>query len=91
MAALLVFHFVALPPFFIYAINISIYSLINDVGPKIEVDDVGFYAGPNCCFCRVIVILCHDITIFAFFRRLCRGIFRNIRWHNLESLLRQGL
>ena len=91
MAALLVFHFVALPLFFIYAINISIYRFINDAGPKIEVDDVGFYAGPNCCFCRFIIILCCDIAIFAFFRRLYCGICSNIRWHNLESLSRQGL
>ena len=44
MEALLVFLFVALS---ICAINISIYRLINEVGPKIKVDDVGFVCRPK--------------------------------------------
>ena len=91
MAALLVFRFISLPSFSICTLNNSIYRLINDIGPKIEVDDVGFCVGPNCRFCRDIVILCCDIAVFVFCRRLSHGICRNIRWHNLGSLSQQCL
>ena len=61
------------PLLFICTLNISIYRLNNDVGQKIEVDDVGFFVGPNCHFYHDIVILCRDIVVFVFCRRLCCG------------------
>ena len=36
-----------------------------NVGPKIKVDVVGFYAGPNNCLCRDIEKLCHDIAAYV--------------------------
>ena len=36
--------------FFFCALNIFIYRLINDVGPKIKVDNVGFRVGPMTLF-----------------------------------------
>ena len=48
---------------FLCALNISIYRLINDDGPKIEAYDVGFYVDLIFCFCRDIVILCCDIAV----------------------------